>query len=40
MHHPCRYYAENAEKFLADEVVDTGAKKSFIRYLPVGPIPL
>lgn len=34
----CRYYAENAEKFLADEVVDTGAKKSFIRYLPIGPI--
>ncbi|HLV88055.1 MAG TPA: NAD-dependent succinate-semialdehyde dehydrogenase [Candidatus Sulfotelmatobacter sp.] len=34
----CRYYAEHAEKFLADEVVDTGAKKSFIRYLPIGPI--
>jgi succinate-semialdehyde dehydrogenase / glutarate-semialdehyde dehydrogenase len=34
----CRYYAENAEKFLADEVVETGAKKSFIRYLPLGPI--
>lgn len=34
----CRYYAENAEKFLADEVVETGAKKSFIRYLPIGPI--
>ena len=34
----CRYYAENAEKFLKDEVVDTGAKKSFIRYLPIGPI--
>ena len=34
----CRYYAENAERFLADEVVDTGAKKSFIRYLPIGPI--
>ena len=33
----CRYYAENAEKFLADEVVDTGAKKSFIRYMPIGP---
>ena|SRR5947209_7839929 len=33
-----RYYAENAEKFLADEIVDTGAKKSFIRYLPIGPI--
>jgi succinate-semialdehyde dehydrogenase / glutarate-semialdehyde dehydrogenase len=34
----CRYYAENAEKFLADEIVDTGAKNSFIRYLPIGPI--
>jgi succinate-semialdehyde dehydrogenase / glutarate-semialdehyde dehydrogenase len=34
----CRYYAENAEKFLADEVIDTGAKKSFIRYRPIGPI--
>ncbi len=34
----CRYYAENAEKFLADELVETGAKKSFIRYLPIGPI--
>ena len=34
----CRFYAENAEKFLKDEVVDTGAKKSFIRYLPIGPI--
>src|SRR5258707_1469183 len=34
----CRYYADNAERFLADEVIDTGAKKSFIRYLPIGPI--
>src|SRR5436305_6787061 len=34
----CRYYAENTERFLADEVVETGAKKSFIRYLPIGPI--
>jgi len=34
----CRYYAENTERFLADEVVETGAKKSFIRYLPLGPI--
>jgi len=34
----CRYYAENAEKFLKDEVVETGAKRSFIRYLPIGPI--
>jgi len=34
----CRYYAENAERFLADEVVETGAKRSFVRYLPIGPI--
>src|SRR5215831_9346066 len=34
----CRYYAENAERFLADELVETGAKKSFIRYLPLGPV--
>jgi len=34
----CRYYAENAQKILADEVIDTGAKKSFIRYRPIGPI--
>ncbi|MGA2003327.1 MAG: NAD-dependent succinate-semialdehyde dehydrogenase [Terriglobales bacterium] len=34
----CRFYAENAEKFLADEVVETGARRSFIRYLPIGPI--
>ncbi len=34
----CRYYAEHTERFMADEVVETGAKKSFIRYLPIGPI--
>jgi succinate-semialdehyde dehydrogenase/glutarate-semialdehyde dehydrogenase len=34
----CRYYAENAERFLADETVETGAKRSLIRYLPIGPI--
>jgi succinate-semialdehyde dehydrogenase / glutarate-semialdehyde dehydrogenase len=34
----CRYYAENAERFLADEIVETGAKKSFVRFLPIGPI--
>jgi succinate-semialdehyde dehydrogenase/glutarate-semialdehyde dehydrogenase len=34
----CRYYADNAERFLADETVETGAKHSFIRYLPIGPI--
>lgn len=34
----CRYYAENAEKFLADDVIETGARRSFVRYLPIGPI--
>jgi succinate-semialdehyde dehydrogenase/glutarate-semialdehyde dehydrogenase len=34
----CRYYAENAERFLADELVETSAKRSFIRYLPIGPV--
>ncbi len=34
----CRYYAENAQRFLADEIVETGARRSFIRYLPIGPI--
>src|SRR5438034_6662068 len=34
----CRYYAENAERFLADEIVETPAKKSFIRYQPLGVV--
>jgi succinate-semialdehyde dehydrogenase / glutarate-semialdehyde dehydrogenase len=34
----CRYYAENAERFLADEIVETGAKRSYVRYQPLGPI--
>ncbi|HEX3371251.1 MAG TPA: NAD-dependent succinate-semialdehyde dehydrogenase [Candidatus Acidoferrales bacterium] len=34
----CRYYAENAEKFLADEIVETPASRSFIRYQPMGAV--
>src|SRR6202453_646396 len=34
----CRYYADNAERFLADEVVETSASRSFIRYQPLGPV--
>src|SRR5713226_4120708 len=34
----CRYYAEYAERFLADEMVETSAARSFIRYQPLGPI--
>jgi len=32
----CRYYAENAARFVADEAVPTSASKSFIRYQPLG----
>jgi succinate-semialdehyde dehydrogenase / glutarate-semialdehyde dehydrogenase len=34
----CRYYAEHAERFLADEVVETNASLSYIRYQPLGPV--
>jgi succinate-semialdehyde dehydrogenase/glutarate-semialdehyde dehydrogenase len=34
----CRYYAENAERFLADEPVHTEAAASYIRYQPLGPV--
>ncbi|WP_290661748.1 NAD-dependent succinate-semialdehyde dehydrogenase [Ignavibacterium sp.] len=34
----CDYYAENAEKFLADELVQTDASKSFVTYQPLGVI--
>jgi succinate-semialdehyde dehydrogenase/glutarate-semialdehyde dehydrogenase len=34
----CRYYAENAERFLADEVVETSASRSLIAYQPIGPV--
>lgn len=36
--HCCRFYAEHAERFLADELVATGASRSFVRYQPLGPI--
>jgi succinate-semialdehyde dehydrogenase / glutarate-semialdehyde dehydrogenase len=34
----CRYYAEHAESFLAEEKIATSATRSFIRYEPIGPI--
>ncbi|MEX0878386.1 MAG: NAD-dependent succinate-semialdehyde dehydrogenase [Thermoanaerobaculia bacterium] len=34
----CRYYAENAARFLADEAVGTDAGSSFVRYEPLGPV--
>jgi succinate-semialdehyde dehydrogenase / glutarate-semialdehyde dehydrogenase len=32
----CRYYAQNAEKLLTDEVIATTASKSYIHYQPLG----
>src|SRR5262245_60574029 len=34
----CRYYAEHAERFLADEVIETSASKSWVAYQPIGPV--
>jgi succinate-semialdehyde dehydrogenase/glutarate-semialdehyde dehydrogenase len=34
----CRYYAENGERFLADEIVETTASRSYVRYQPLGPV--
>ncbi|MDX6405707.1 MAG: succinate-semialdehyde dehydrogenase / glutarate-semialdehyde dehydrogenase [Blastocatellia bacterium] len=34
----CRYYAENAERHLADELVETTATKSFVHFQPLGVV--
>lgn len=34
----CEYYAENAEAFLKDKIVDTDASKSYVSYQPLGVI--
>jgi succinate-semialdehyde dehydrogenase/glutarate-semialdehyde dehydrogenase len=34
----CRYYADNAERFLADEPAETAATQSYVRYQPLGCI--
>jgi succinate-semialdehyde dehydrogenase / glutarate-semialdehyde dehydrogenase len=34
----CRYYAEKGEHHLADEVVETNAQKSYVRFQPLGPV--
>src|SRR3972149_9585526 len=33
-----RFYAENAARFLADNVVETPAKRSYVRYQPLGAV--
>ena len=34
----CSFYAENAERFLADEPVETNASRSYVHYQPIGPV--
>ncbi|HLL75952.1 MAG TPA: NAD-dependent succinate-semialdehyde dehydrogenase [Pyrinomonadaceae bacterium] len=34
----CRYYAEAAEKFLADEEIESSATRSYVSFRPVGPV--
>src|SRR6185503_12978116 len=34
----CRYYAENAERFLQHEDMPSDAAKSYVRYDPIGAI--
>src|SRR4029077_9204989 len=34
----CRYYAEHAERFLADEPAATDASASYVRYDPLGAV--
>jgi succinate-semialdehyde dehydrogenase / glutarate-semialdehyde dehydrogenase len=34
----CRYYAENTARFLADEPIQTEAIRSYVRFLPIGPV--
>ncbi|GAA0891097.1 NAD-dependent succinate-semialdehyde dehydrogenase [Fulvivirga kasyanovii] len=34
----CEYYAQNAEKFLQSEKIETDASKSFVSYQPIGVV--
>ena len=34
----CRHYAEHAAQLLADEVIPSGASRSYVRYQPLGPV--
>src|SRR5213596_4090969 len=34
----CRFYAENAERFLEDEAAQTDAARSYVRYDPLGAV--
>jgi succinate-semialdehyde dehydrogenase / glutarate-semialdehyde dehydrogenase len=34
----CRFYAENAERFLTEQKIETESAHNFVRYEPMGPI--
>ena len=34
----CRYYADNARRHLADQMVETNATRSFVQFQPLGPV--
>ncbi len=34
----CEFYADNAERFLARQIVEDGAKKSFVAFQPIGVV--
>jgi succinate-semialdehyde dehydrogenase/glutarate-semialdehyde dehydrogenase len=34
----CDYYAENAEEFLADQLVEEGTRKAFVAFRPIGVV--
>lgn len=34
----CEFYADNAEEFLKEEVIETDADKSLVRYAPIGTV--
>src|ERR1700693_1039811 len=34
----CRFYGENAERFLEDESAQTNARRSYLHYEPMGPV--
>src|SRR6478672_7761569 len=34
----CRFYAENAERFLTEQKIETESARNFVRYEPIGPV--
>jgi succinate-semialdehyde dehydrogenase/glutarate-semialdehyde dehydrogenase len=34
----CRFYADHAGRFLADESVETDGRRSYVHYQPIGPV--